>query len=156
MHVQVVVLQKLEAGNVIIYPSRPANPMNQDTQKSTDWLDGAAVALSALCLVHCLALPFIVVGLPFLPQFSEGHLHAQVLVVVLPLSVMALSFGFRRHRDLRVVAAGALGMLLLATEATFAHTQLGLTADRAFTIAGSLILATAHWKNTRRNLLGRF
>ena len=130
--------------------------MNQDTQKSTDWLDGAAVALSVLCLVHCLALPFIVVGLPFLSQFSDGHLHAQVLVVVLPLSVMALSFGFRRHRDLRIVAAGALGMLLLATGATFAHTQLVLTADRAFTIAGSLILATAHWKNTRRNLLGRF
>ncbi len=129
--------------------------MNQDTQKTTDWLDSTAVALSALCLVHCLALPVVVAGLPFLAQFSEGHLHAQMLVVVLPLSVIALSFGFRRHRDLRIVAAGALGMLLLAIGATFAHTQLGLTADRAFTIAGSLILATAHWKNTRRNLWER-
>jgi hypothetical protein len=126
--------------------------MNQDTQKSTDWLDGAAVALSALCLVHCLALPLVVAGLPFLAQFSEGHLHAQVLVVVLPLSVIALSIGFRRHRDLRIIAAGALGMLLLAAGATFAHTQLGLTADRVFTIAGSLLLATAHWKNSSREL----
>jgi len=126
--------------------------MNQDTQKSTDWLDGAAVALSALCLVHCLALPLVVAGLPFLAQFSEGHLHAQMLVGVLPLSVIALSIGFRRHRDLRIVVTGALGMLLLAIGATFAHTQLGLTADRAFTIAGSLFLATAHWKNSRRNL----
>ncbi len=62
--------------------------MNQDTQKPTDWLDGTAVALSALCLVHCLALPLVVAGLPFLAQFSEGHLHAQVLVVVLPRSAM--------------------------------------------------------------------
>jgi len=126
--------------------------MNQDTQKSTDWLDGTAVALSALCLVHCLALPLVVAGLPFFAQFSEGHLHAQVLVVVLPLSVIALSIGFRRHRDLRIITAGALGILLLATGATFAHTQLGLTADRAFTIAGSLLLATAHWKNSSREL----
>ncbi len=127
-------------------------PMNQDTQKSPDWLDGAAVALSALCLVHCLALPLVVAGVPFLAQFSEGHLHAQVLVVVLPLSVIALALGFRRHRDLRIIAAGALGMVLLATGATFAHTQLGLTADRAFTMTGSLILAITHWKNGRREL----
>ena len=39
--------------------------MNQDTQKSRDWLDGAAVALSALCLVHCLALPLVVAGFSF-------------------------------------------------------------------------------------------
>ena len=129
--------------------------MNQDTQKSTDWLDGAAVSLSALCLVHCLALPLVLAGLPFLAQFSEGHLHAQMLVAVLPLSVIALSIGFRRHRDLRIVAAGAIGMLLLVIGASFAHTQLGLTADRAFTIAGSLFLATAHWKNSRRNLWER-
>lgn len=128
--------------------------MNQDTQKSIDWLDGAAVALSALCLVHCLALPLVVAGLPFFAQFSEGHLHAQVLIIVLPLSVIAIGLGFRRHRDLRIVAGAALGMLLLVTGATFAHAQLGLTADRVFTIAGSLLLATAHWKNSRSGLLG--
>ena len=126
--------------------------MNQDTQKSSDWLDGAAVGLSALCMVHCLTLPLVVAGLPFLAQFSEGHLHAQMLVVVLPLSIIALSIGFRRHRDLRIVVTGALGMLLLAIGATVAHTQLGLTADRAITIAGSLFLATAHWKNSSRDL----
>ena len=126
--------------------------MNQDTQKSSDWLDGAAVALSALCLVHCLALPLVVVGLPFFAQFSEGHLHAQMLIIVIPLSIIALGIGFRRHRDLRIVAGGVLGMMLLVTGATFAHTQLGLSADRMFTIIGSLVLATAHWKNGRSRL----
>lgn len=123
--------------------------MNQDTQKSPDWLDGAAVVMSALCLVHCLALPLVVVGVPFLAQFAETHLHYQVLVIVVPLSVAALALGFRRHRNLRILAAGALGLLLLIVGATVAHTQLGLLADRLFTIAGSLTLATAHWKNSR-------
>ncbi len=123
--------------------------MNQDTQKSPDWLDGAAVALSALCLVHCLALPLIVAGVPFLAQFADSHLHYQALILVIPLSVIALGIGYRRHRDPRIVAGGALGMLLLIIGATVAHSQLGLAADRIFTICGSLLLATAHWKNSR-------
>jgi hypothetical protein len=100
--------------------------------KSRNWLDGAAVALSALCLVHCLALPLIVAGLPFLVQFSEGHLHAQMLIVVLPLSSVALWLGFRRHRSRGIVSAGIVGMLTLIIGATVAHSNLGLTADRAF------------------------
>ena len=127
--------------------------MNQDTQKSPDWLDGAAVALSALCLVHCLALPLIVAGVPFLAQFAATHLHYQVLILVVPLSVIALALGYRRHRDPRIVAGGALGMLLLIIGATVAHSQLGLTADRIFTICGSLLLATAHFFNSYRKKL---
>jgi len=118
--------------------------------KSTSWLDGAAVGLSALCLIHCLALPLLVAGLPFLAQFSEGHLHLQMLVVVLPLSVVALGLGFRHHRNMRIVLGGVAGMLTLVVGATVAHTELGLTADRAFTITGALTLATAHFYNSVR------
>lgn len=126
--------------------------MDQNTTRSGYWLDGAAATLSALCLVHCLALPLVVAGLPFLAQYSEGHLHAQVLVIVLPLSTVALLLGYRRHRNWRILLGGSLGMLLLIAGATIAHEQLGLAADRAFTIAGSLVLATAHFYNAyRRN-----
>jgi uncharacterized membrane protein len=116
--------------------------------KSTNWLDGAAVGLSALCLIHCLALPLLVAGLPFLAQFAEGHLHAQMLMVVLPLSFIALGLGYRHHRNLKIVAAGALGMLILTIGATVAHDNLGLAADRLFTIVGALVLATAHFYNS--------
>jgi len=122
--------------------------MDQSMSKSTNWLDGAAVGLSALCLIHCLALPLVVAGLPFLAQFSEGHLHAQMLVVVLPLSFIALGLGYRHHRNLKIVAAGAVGMLILTIGATVAHDTLGLAADRLFTIVGALVLATAHFYNS--------
>jgi len=124
--------------------------MNQKRAKKTNWLDSTAVVLSALCLVHCLALPLIVIGVPFLAQFAEGHLHLQMLVVVLPLSSLALGIGVQRHRNQRILFAGIAGMLLLIIGATVAHTQLGLTADRAFTICGSLTLATAHYFNSIR------
>lgn len=127
--------------------------MDRNSSKSTGWLDGAAVALSALCLVHCLALPLIVVGVPFLAQYSEGHLHAQVLFIVLPLSVLALGLGYRRHGETRILMGGALGMLLLVIGATVAHSELGIVADRMFTISGSLVLATAHFFNSYRRKL---
>ena len=93
------------------------------------------------------------VGVPFLAQYAETHLHYQVLVFVIPLSVFALAIGYRRHRNLRIVAGGALGMLLLIVGATVAHTQLGLAADRVFTVVGSLVLATAHFYNSYRKKL---
>ena len=116
--------------------------------KSTNWLDGAAVGLSALCLIHCLALPLVVAGLPFLAQFSEGHLHRQMLVVVLPLSIVALGLGYRHHRNGKIFAAGGVGMALLAVGASLAHDNWGLMADRSFTIIGALILAAAHFYNS--------
>ena len=119
--------------------------------KSTSWLDGAAVGLSALCLIHCLALPLVVAGLPFLAQFAEGHLHLQMLIIVLPLSVIAFALGFRRHRSLRIITTGTVGMILLVIGATVAHSRLGLTADRIFTISGALILAAAHFYNSVRS-----
>ena len=127
----------------------PTTPMTQDTQKSRSWLDGIAVGLSMLCLVHCLALPLIIIGVPLLAQFAETHLHYQLLLLVVPLSVVAFAIGYRRHRMWRILVAGAAGLGLLIVGATIAHSQLGLLADRLFTIAGSLLLAAAHWKNSR-------
>jgi hypothetical protein len=124
--------------------------MDQNMSKSTSWLDGAAVGLSALCLIHCLALPLLVAGLPFLAQFAEGHLHAQMLIVVLPLSTVALGLGFRHHRNVVIVAAGIVGMAVLTVGATVAHSHWGLAADRSFTIVGALVLATAHFYNSVR------
>ncbi len=127
--------------------------MTQDTQKPRDWLDGAAVFLSGLCLLHCLALPLVVAGVPFLAQFADTHLHYQVLIAVIPLSVLALALGYRRHHDWRIVMAGALGMGLLVVGATVAHSQLGIAADRFFTVIGSLVLAAAHFMNSYRKKL---
>lgn len=118
-----------------------------------NWLDSAAVALSALCLVHCLALPLVVASLPFLTRFAEGHLHLQMLVLVLPVSTVAFGLGFRRHRNRRIVTTGSLGMLLLVIGATVAHARLGLAADRSFTIAGALVLAVSHFFNSYRSRL---
>jgi hypothetical protein len=121
--------------------------MNQTPAKSTDWLDGAAVGLSGLCLLHCLALPFAVGALPVLLPLAAGHLHVQMLLIVVPLSVLAIGTGFAGHRNLRVVLGAIAGLALLTIGATVAHNSLGIVADRVFSISGAIVLAVAHFYN---------
>jgi MFS superfamily sulfate permease-like transporter len=116
-------------------------------------LDQLAVALSGLCLLHCLLLPFAVAILPFLGQFSDDHLHAELLVVVLPVSVIALALGYRRHAHAGVIAWGLTGLVVLTIGGTVAHNMYGLVADRTLTIIGSLILAFTHYRNFRLSKL---
>ncbi len=121
--------------------------MNRTPGNSPDWLDSAAIALSGLCLLHCLALPLVVGVLPALLPFVDGHLHAQMLLIVVPLSVVAIAIGYARHRSTRVVIGATTGLLLLIIGATLAHDALGIVADRAFTISGAIVLAVAHFYN---------
>ena len=121
--------------------------MNQATAKSTDWVAGAAVGLSGLCLAHCLALPLLAGALPVLMPFVDGHLHVQMLMFVLPLSAVAIGIGMTRHRNLRVAWSAAIGLILLIIGATVAHEHLGIVADRVFTVSGAIVLAAAHFYN---------
>ena len=123
--------------------------MDNSDSRTTEMLDRTAIILSGLCVVHCLAFPLLIVAAPFLGQITEGHFHAQMLVVVLPLSTAALAFGFRRHGNSKIVATGVVGMLLLLIGATVVHDQFGIVADRIFTISGALVLAISHWQNSR-------
>lgn len=123
--------------------------MNDNASRAKGLLDNAAVALSGLCLLHCLALPVVIAVLPFLGQFGEGHFHVQMLIAVLPVSIIAFTLGFRRHRSRSVVAWGGVGVLLLVVGGTVAHGSYGIVADRLLTICGALILAAAHYFNNR-------
>jgi MFS superfamily sulfate permease-like transporter len=117
---------------------------------TTNFWDKAAVILSGLCLVHCLALPVLVAVLPFVSELTGDHLHAELLLVVIPISVFAFVIGYRRHRRLKIVGLGVLGMAVLALGGTYVHSRYGIAADRAMTVAGSAILAIAHFLNSRR------
>jgi len=123
--------------------------MDRSTADSASLLDRAAIALSGLCVLHCLATPLVLLMLPLLGQFSDSHFHLQMLVVVVPVSALALSLGYRKHRRSSVLVTGAAGLLLLYIGGTWMHDEYGIFADRASTIAASLLLATAHYFNSR-------
>ena len=123
--------------------------MDRSISDSDGLLDRAAIALSGLCVLHCLAMPMVLLALPFLGELTAEHFHLQMLVVVVPVSTIAMALGFRRHRSVAVMIAGGVGLAFLIVGGTWMHNEIGIVADRATTIAGSLLLATAHFYNSR-------
>ena len=133
--------------------------MDADLSQSADqstWLgrlDRLGILLSGICIVHCLALPLLLAALPFLnDSIFGGHgFHEWLLLAVLPISLVALSFGYRRHGDLNVLRLGGAGLALLAF-ATYGYRLIGLSEDweRLISIVGGLIHAAGHVLNFRR------
>jgi hypothetical protein len=120
-----------------------------NSSRPSDVLDRVAIALSGLCLLHCAALPLAIAILPLFAQFSDHHLHAQMLVLIIPITVIGLALGFRRHGQAGILVAGAASLFVVAIGGTIAHDQYSIIADRVLTIAGSLGLAVTHYRNFR-------
>lgn len=118
--------------------------------------DRLGICLSALCLVHCLLTPVLILLLPSLQLVDAhgaegGHAHETfhlALLLVLPiLAVMAFIPGYRRHGDKRVFAWAAPGLILVALVAIFFE-DISWTGS-LISVAGSLMLIRAHVINRR-------
>ena len=78
--------------------------------------DRLGISASALCLVHCVALPFLLAGMPALARFESSlgtGFHIAMAVLVTATVVPALRGGFKRHRDVPTVAFGGWGLTLI-------------------------------------------
>ena len=102
-----------------------------------------------LCTIHCLFLPVILVVFPALGAtlFGEELFHVLLLWLVIPLSVIALSLGCRRHKDRLVAAIGLVGLTFLVVAASLGHDFLGETNERILTIIGAAVIAMGHLRN---------
>ncbi|MBF7073220.1 MerC domain-containing protein [Glaciecola sp. MH2013] len=112
--------------------------------------DKVAILLSFLCLMHCIALPLILVVLPtisVLLVLSDEQVHLWLVFTVIPISIFAIALGYKRHKRLMVFVSGALGLVLLVAAATFAHDVLGEAGEVALTVLGSILLAYSHFSN---------
>ena len=112
-------------------------------------LDNTAIALSGLCLVHCLSLPVLIALLPLLNRLDPQHFPLQMLIVAVPVSLFAFTIGFRRHRNQAIALAGISGIAIMVAGGTVGHANFGAVADAVMTVAGSTVLAAAHYFNNR-------
>jgi len=113
-------------------------------------LDGSAIGLSTLCLIHCLALPVAAALLPMLGAWAEAEwLHILFVAVAAPLSALALLQGAHgRRAPASLMGLAAIGVGLLAFGAFAAPSE---AMETTLTVAGSLCLASAHiWNWLRR------
>ena len=117
-------------------------------QTTTDFVEATAVSVSLLCLLHCFALPFLLLALPALAGvfFEPEGFHIAAAVLVVPAAALAFILGYRRHRVPVPALLGATGVICIAA-ALLAHW--GDSAVTATTAAGSLLLIGGHAVNWR-------
>ncbi len=109
-------------------------------------LDRAAIALSSLCLVHCVATVLLAAMLASAgAALANPAWHEIGFTVAMLLGAIALGRGFALHRDPRPLAIGAAGLALMGMGLALSH---GL-GEIGCTMAGVLLLAGAHRLNAR-------
>jgi hypothetical protein len=115
------------------------------------YFDRVAIALSTICIVHCLAMPFVIALLP-VAAFAvgcDGHFHALMLWFVVPTSILGFGLGVRVHRRAEIVVLGALAIVALAAAALWGHGAWDPSVETLVNVAASVVLALAHWRNFR-------
>ncbi len=112
--------------------------------------DKAAIGLSLLCTLHCLALPVVLTLLPSIAalHLADEQFHLWLLFAVVPLSFFALMAGFKRHRSYRLLVLGATGITLMLLAVILGH-DFGETWEKGLTLAGAMLLAFGHLSNYR-------
>jgi hypothetical protein len=111
-------------------------------------VERVATWLSLACAVHCLALPLVT---SFAPLFKLGVLASPWIDALLVASVIVFAtvstwFGFRRHRDVRVLAAVGLALMVYLV----GHVAEGAPYGPPLTVVGALSLSLALFVGTRR------
>ncbi|MEO0412101.1 MAG: MerC domain-containing protein [Pseudomonadota bacterium] len=107
--------------------------------------DKMAVFLSVLCIVHCLAIPLLLVVFPtaLTGAAHTDMTHYVLFIAAFPLSVFAMFYGYRTHKRARYSLVAFLGLAGLAAGLAL-H---GLTYEVYATITGAVVLALAHLGN---------
>jgi hypothetical protein len=113
--------------------------------------DRIAIGLSAICIVHCLAIPLLVALLPVAAiSFGDSqHFHGLMLWLVVPTSFVGFLLGYRVHRRTGLLALAAFAIAVLGAAAVYGHSAWAEWLEIPVTVAGSLMLAAAHWMNFR-------
>ncbi len=113
--------------------------------------DQTAIGLSFLCLLHCLALPLILVLVPSLAvlPLNDESFHFWMVLAVIPISTYALTVGCRQHKRYQLIFVGAIGLAFLIAAVVVEEALLGEAGEKILTTIGAVIIAYGHYKNYR-------
>ena len=111
--------------------------------------DILGAGLSVLCLIHCLVLPVLIAFAPVLLKNLPGDdaTHRTLAVVIGLVGFLAFRSGYKVHRRRWLLWLFSLGLLLISVAAALGEAVLTGYGEAAVTVAGGLLLVTAHLFN---------
>ena len=124
-------------------------------------LDRFAIILSGICALHCIAVPIAISLFPFL-SLSMHHgedthellFHQMIVFIIIPVTLFALSSGYRSHRKWLPTIVASIGLIILLIPALFfdllSHHQLITHDDEVLiTLVGGCVHAIGHILNVQ-------
>ncbi|MFN7727764.1 MAG: MerC domain-containing protein [Bdellovibrio sp.] len=119
------------------------------TREDSSLLDRLGIFLSALCMLHCLVTPFLILSLPIMARYYLLHpyFHFFMAAVLLPLGLFAFARGYRYHHNKWVWIWGLPGLFLVVISPFILHEYQALGPEPLWISVGSVLLVAAHWKN---------
>ena len=113
--------------------------------------DKLAIALSTICVIHCLFVPsFLILTSGFLiTSLDNEGVHILILLIAFPISISSLLVGFRNHKVLSVFSLGISGLLILTLAVLLGVTIFGELGEKILTLIGSILVAYAHFRNQK-------
>ena len=109
--------------------------------------DAAGIFASALCMIHCLAMPILLAVLPAMSWAEDDHTHQILIGVALAAALLSLGPGYLAHRRRAVPLLGGAGLACLAIAMFVVEPRYGHGAEAVASIAGALLLLAAHLRN---------
>ena len=102
-------------------------------------IDGLAISLSGLCLVHCLVLPVLAATLPIVGVWAEAEwLHKAFVVAAFPLSLLRLT---SKSANVAIAALIVSGLWFLFAGAFVEQLH---DFETLLTVLGGTMLAAGH------------
>ena len=96
--------------------------------------DNLSICLSLACILHCIALPLLIIILPTFSSFwiNNENVHVILVILAIPISLFAMTKSLTKHHNYKCIFLAGLGLLMLVA-AIFMHDigSLGEHADVA-------------------------
>lgn len=107
------------------------------------------MGISAACVIHCFFAPTLIIfsyGISSVSIESE-LIHYLILLVAAPVSIFALTLGYKNHNTLGYLLTGLSGLSILAFAVLYGESLYGEIGEQLITLLGSMIVALSHYKN---------
>ena len=117
-----------------------------NTQLTTDKF---AMSLSLICAIHCLFAPSFLILTSTLLSFSYDNefIHKMIVLLAVPISIFALTSGYRAHKNQSIVLVGSIGLLILIMAVLLGENILGEYGEKGITLLGSSLIIFSHYRN---------
>ena len=113
---------------------------------------------SSVCLLHCLAVPFIILLMPAIALLFSELIETLLIVSIIPISAIGFAPTWFRHKNYRLLRIYLLSLLTLVGGHFLFHSEhlsSGLTLNAqlfgqlTLTLIGAIGLAYAVYKNNK-------